>query len=109
MSETTPNPNAVKNENVIIENERGNERYAAYIARMRQIQISLIKSAAAAQRYLAYASDVGESLRPVVKPKWVTFSYGVAWTYVLGDCSYQGYKEIKRGESNTVAFRTFTS
>lgn len=109
MSETTPTPNNTKKDNKISDSDRGNERYAAYVARIRQIQISLIKSAAAAQRYLAYASDVGESLRPVVKPKWVTLSYGIAWTYVIGDCSYQGYKEIKSGESNVVAFRTFTS
>ena len=79
------------------------------MARMRQIQIAIINSAAAASRYLAYSSDLGESLRPVVKPIWVTFTYGVAWTYVIGDCSYQAYKEKKRGENDTVAFRTFIS
>ena len=72
---------------------RGYERYAAYFARARQFKIAIYKSALAAKRYLAYSSDIGESMRPVVMPKWVTISYGVAWTYILGDCFYKGYSD----------------
>jgi len=66
MIVATPNVNKNKKENMIVEKDRGNERYAAYLARIRQIKIAFIKSASAASRYLAYASDVGESLRPVI-------------------------------------------
>jgi mitochondrial fission process protein 1 len=51
------------------------------------------------KRYLAYSSDIGESVRPVVNPKIVTLSYGVAWAYILGDCGYISYLERLRGES----------
>eukprot|EP01012_Entosiphon_sulcatum_P023378 TRINITY_DN2837_c0_g1_i1.p1 TRINITY_DN2837_c0_g1~~TRINITY_DN2837_c0_g1_i1.p1 ORF type:complete len:188 (+),score=12.72 TRINITY_DN2837_c0_g1_i1:39-602(+) len=48
-------------------------------------------------RYFAYTSDVGESFRPIVHPRIVTASYALSWTYVLGDVSYEGYKEVNRG------------
>jgi len=37
-------------------------------------------------------SDVGEAFRPVVNPRIVTFAYGISWTYLIGDVSYEGYK-----------------
>ncbi|KAK9365385.1 mitochondrial 18 KDa protein-domain-containing protein [Lipomyces kononenkoae] len=62
-------------------------RYAAYANRLRACTIVL-----AAQRYVAYTSDIGESFRPVVTPAVVTAAYGISWAYVLGDVAYEGYK-----------------
>jgi fission process protein 1 len=62
-----------------------NVRYAAYAARFRTILLS-------AHRYVAYTSDIGESFRPVAHPWLVRGAYGVSWTYILGDVSYEGYK-----------------
>ncbi|KAK9324002.1 mitochondrial 18 KDa protein-domain-containing protein [Lipomyces orientalis] len=61
-----------------------NLRYAAYANRLRIVL--------AAQRYVAYTSDIGESFRPVVRPAVVTAAYGISWCYVLGDVAYEGYK-----------------
>jgi len=36
-------------------------------------------------RALAYASEVGESLRPLVKPSVVRYLYGFSWLYVATD------------------------
>ncbi|KAK9236952.1 mitochondrial 18 KDa protein-domain-containing protein [Lipomyces kononenkoae] len=59
-------------------------RYAAYANRLRIVL--------AAQRYVAYTSDIGESFRPVVRPAVVTAAYGISWSYVIGDVAYEGYK-----------------
>lgn len=62
-----------------------NLRYAAYANRLRTIMMS-------AHRYVAYTSDIGESFRPVAHPWLVRGAYGISWTYILGDVSYEGYK-----------------
>jgi mitochondrial fission process protein 1 len=62
-----------------------NWRYAAYANRLRTIMLS-------AHRYVAYTSDIGESFRPVAHPWLVRSAYGISWTYILGDVSYEGYK-----------------
>lgn len=62
-----------------------NVRYAAYMTRIRTIMLS-------AHRYVAYTSDIGESFRPVAHPWLVRSAYGISWTYILGDVSYEGYK-----------------
>ncbi|KAJ1331790.1 MTP18-like protein [Microdochium nivale] len=62
-----------------------NVRYAAYSNRLRTIMSS-------AHRYVAYTSDIGESFRPVAHPWLVRGAYGISWTYILGDVSYEGYK-----------------
>lgn len=62
-----------------------NVRYAAYTNRLRTIMLS-------AHRYVAYTSDIGESFRPVAHPWLVRGAYGISWTYILGDVSYEGYK-----------------
>lgn len=46
-------------------------RYLPYLARAKRLLLS-------SQRYIAYSSDVGESLRPVLKPWQVNLSYGIA-------------------------------
>lgn len=33
-----------------------------------------------------YANEVGEALRPVIPKKVVHLSYGIAISYVIGDC-----------------------
>ncbi|KAE9371477.1 hypothetical protein N431DRAFT_341852 [Stipitochalara longipes BDJ] len=60
-------------------------RYAAYATRIRTALL-------AAQRYVAYTSDIGESFRPVAHPNLVRTAYGISWAYILGDVSHEGYK-----------------
>ncbi|KAI0177557.1 mitochondrial 18 KDa protein-domain-containing protein [Pestalotiopsis sp. NC0098] len=67
------------------ESTESNWRYAAYANRLRTIMLS-------AHRYVAYTSDIGESFRPVAHPWLVRSAYGISWTYILGDVSYEGYK-----------------
>jgi fission process protein 1 len=60
-------------------------RYAAYATRIRTALL-------AAQRYVAYTSDIGESFRPVAHPNLVRTAYGISWAYIIGDVSHEGYK-----------------
>jgi fission process protein 1 len=48
-------------------------------------------------RYLAFASDFGEALRPVVAARIVNGSYAVAIGYCLADVAWEGYKHQRRG------------
>ena len=108
-------------EEIMIEHrERGNERYAAFGLRIKQVfavkakVLSAKASAAAAKskaaaaanaRYTAYSSDVGEAFRPMV-PEWaVKATYGLAITYILGDVGLTTYQESCRPNGNPV--RTF--
>ena len=97
--------------------EDGAERYAAYGLRIRQLFMVKAKTlatkatvagakakaaAAANMRYTAYASDVGEGLRPVV-PEWaVRASYGLAVAYVAGEVGLHTYHESQKPEGNPV-------
>ncbi|KLO15755.1 hypothetical protein SCHPADRAFT_902127 [Schizopora paradoxa] len=65
-------------------------RYMAYGARIRT-------ALRAAQRYIAYTSDVGEAFRPVVKPWVVTAAYGVSWLYLAGDVGFETWKAQRKG------------
>lgn len=47
-------------------------------------------------RYLAFTSDFGEALRPVVSPKAVNASYAVAGGYCVVDVAWEAYKLKKR-------------
>ena len=96
------------------EPEHGGERYLAYSASLARLKVVLLKTklaiakttlakgaalktaaagkaaavktaAAEGARYVAYSSDVGESMRPVLKPWMVTATYGVAVGYVCYD------------------------
>jgi fission process protein 1 len=62
-----------------------NARYAAYSA-----------SFARAFRYLAFTSDFGEALRPVVSKAIVNSSYAVAIGYCFADVGWEAYKLKKR-------------
>lgn len=52
----------------------------------------------AAQRYVAYTSDIGESFRPVAHPNIVRTAYGISWAYIGGDVAYEGYKAYVRNQ-----------
>jgi fission process protein 1 len=103
-------------EAVMIEaNERGNERYAAFGLRVKQlftVKAKLLSTKAAAisvkaksaalanARYTAYSSDVGEAFRPVV-PEWaVRGTYGLAIAYICGDVGLTTYNESLKPEGN---------
>ena len=97
------------------DSERGNERYAAFGLRMKQLfaikgKIALGKAqagaakakaiAAANARYTAYSSDVGEAFRPMV-PEWaVKATYGLAVSYIAGDIAYTTYKESQKKDGD---------
>jgi fission process protein 1 len=56
-------------------------RYAAYTLGLSRIF-----------RYLAFTSDFGEALRPVVHKRIVTATYGVAFAYCFADVAWEAYK-----------------
>ena len=60
------------------EPEDGLLRYTAYLARVKPLLL-------ASQRYLAYSSDLGEAVRPVVPPTVVRSLYGLSWSYIAYD------------------------
>ncbi|CAJ1353625.1 unnamed protein product, partial [Effrenium voratum] len=68
--------------------EEAQSRYMPYLARLKQLMLS-------SSRYVAYSSDVGESLRPVLKPWQVNLSYGVAGAYVIGQTAVAGYRRLE--------------
>ncbi|CAI5755538.1 unnamed protein product [Candida verbasci] len=99
------------------EKDEGSIRYLGYFNRIK----NLVK---ASNRALAYASEVGESFRPIAHPKLVTFMYGVSWAYIIGDVSYAAWVTNMQSQgkyipglkpwdpepkSNEVAAKTFLS
>ena len=54
---------------------------------------------ARAFRYLAFTSDVGEAMRPVLRKTIVTATYGVAAAYCVADVGYETYKVSKTGKN----------
>lgn len=56
-------------------------RYAAYSLGLSRIF-----------RYLAFTSDFGEALRPVVHKRIVTATYGVAFAYCFADVGWEAFK-----------------
>ena len=74
-------------------------RYGGYLFLFKRFTVLAAKKV----RFLAFTSDVGEAVRPVV-PNWVVnATYGVAIAYCVGDVAYVGYKESKKGEAGHVA------
>ncbi|CAJ1444034.1 unnamed protein product [Effrenium voratum] len=67
-------------------------RYLPYLARAKRVLI-------ASQRYIAYSSDVGESLRPVLKNWQVNLTYGIAGAYIVVDTGLAGYRKYKQNSS----------
>eukprot|EP00438_Fugacium_kawagutii_P016502 Skav228925 [mRNA] locus=scaffold3800:119059:122378:+ [translate_table: standard] len=85
--------------------------YIPYLARAKRLWLST-------HRYIAYSSDVGESLRPVIKPWKVNLSYGIAGAYVLADTGLAGYRkqqqncpreEVAAACAHTLVFQTVAS
>ena len=72
--------------------EHGPFRAAAYLTRLRTLVGAISREAAGASRYLAFTSDFGEAVRPVVPPAVVNASYGIAGAYIVGDVAYNGYR-----------------
>lgn len=98
--------------------KEGSLRYAPYIARVKLLLIKAKLAVAKGSRYVAYSSDVGESLRPVMSPMLVNVTYGIAGVYILGDTAYSGYRKHQAGHSSevvaatclhTAVFQTFAS
>lgn len=76
-------------------------RYLGYTGRLGRIAAA-VKNV----RLIAYTSDVGESLRPVV-PRWVVNSaYGVSFAYVGCDVYFHTEAEMTKGSSREVVART---
>jgi mitochondrial fission process protein 1 len=44
------------------------------------------------QRYVAYASDVHEPLRPLAHPYLIPAAYAISWGYVVGDAVHEAHK-----------------
>jgi len=97
------------NSSVVKQDERGKERWLAYLFRFKR-----------AARYIAFSSDVGEALRPVVRVWIVNSTYAIAFAYCLADTIYNGNKEYKRSTppnmshvynraSRTIVFHSFGS
>ena len=61
-----------------------------------------------AARYVAYSSDVGESMRPVLRPWMVNATYGVAIGYVLYDAGSDVKRKMDAGHSTEVLLATGT-
>mmetsp|Transcript_12401 Transcript_12401/g.34823 ORF Transcript_12401/g.34823 Transcript_12401/m.34823 type:complete len:187 (-) Transcript_12401:227-787(-) len=94
------------------EHHLGYARYAAYLARIKAV---VAVKAAGAARYLAFTSDVGEAVRPVVPSSVVNASYGIAGLYMVGDVAYQGYRanqdggDVPRTVAQTATFQLLAS
>ena len=65
------------------------------------MQIFLVKG-----RLIAYTSDVGESVRPVVPPAIVRACYGITWAYVGVDVGFRTTEEYREGSETSQIVRT---
>jgi len=72
--------------------DEGPFRYAAYAHRV-------VRAIMPMKRYLAFTSDVGEAVRPVVHPRIVSASYALTASYITGEVAYAGYKEFANQSS----------
>jgi len=79
--------------------EEGPARYAAYLRRI--TQLFLVKG-----RLIAYTSDIGESVRPVVPASVVRLAYGITWAYVGVDVVYNTCEEKAKGSPPMAVLRT---
>ncbi|KAI5308874.1 hypothetical protein KEM55_004648 [Ascosphaera atra] len=64
-------------------------RYLAYFRRLRNLAVT-------SQRYLAYTSDIGESMRPVVPRPLINCAYLITSLYIIGDVANEGIKAYHR-------------
>lgn len=86
--------------------EQGFERYVAY-ARSALIPFgrSMLVSGKQMSRYLAYSSDVGESVRLIVNPNVVRGFYALSWGYVSYDVYYYGQNSYQQGKRDLDLYR----
>ena len=97
--------------------ERGNERYAAFGLRVKQLfaikgKLAMTKAkagmakakamGAANMRYTAYSSDVGEAFRPVISDWAVKATYGLAISYIAGEVGYTTWREYKKPDGDAL-------
>jgi len=69
------------------------------VNRRRITQLFLVKG-----RLIAYTSDIGESVRPVVPASVVRLAYGITWAYVGVDVVYNTCEEkAKKGLARAAA------
>ena len=68
-------------ENSVLDLQDSQLRYTAYTVSLGRIF-----------RYLAFTSDFGEALRPVVHARIVTGTYAIAFAYCIADVGYEAYK-----------------
>jgi len=59
-------------------------------------------------RSLAYASELGESIRPIVSPLIVKLLYGVSWGYVFLDTGLKIYSIQDQGTGKMILYGTDT-
>jgi len=97
--DATLSPSATTVENPLDENDY---RYLGYTGRIGRI----LAFTANKIRFLGYSSDIGESMRPLMDPRWVKLFYGVTWTYVFGDVGWNMYNEAEKGSDNMIIART---
>lgn len=83
----------------ITDPREGAARYIAYARRA--VQAFLVKG-----RVVAYTSDVGESVRPVVPPWVVRACYGLTWLYVGTDVAFNTSEAHRKGKSDEIVART---
>ncbi|KAE8221084.1 hypothetical protein CF319_g5499 [Tilletia indica] len=79
--------------------EEGPARGLAYAARLRTLLV-------AGSRYVAYTSDIGEAIRPIVTPAVVRAAYAVSWLYLGGDVGYAGWRTWQTSEAGPAAANT---
>lgn len=72
------------------DSDEWNIRYAAYTA-------AGARGLAKSFRYLAFTSDFGEALRPVISARIVTGAYAIAFGYCFVDVAWEAYKLDRRG------------
>ena len=92
-----------------------NSRHAKQQPTSKRAPVSLIEMVApslppltrwlATYRLVAFTSEVGESLRPVVSRWAVGLAYGVSWLYVIIDVITRTLVELKRGNRVCRALR----
>ena len=71
---------------------------------MRRLSIVMAKT-----RSMAYASELGESTRPIVSPFFVKFLYGVSWAYVFIDTGVKTYSVKDQGREKMAYYALDTS
>uniref|UniRef100_A0A6S7ZI55 Mitochondrial fission process protein 1 n=1 Tax=Aureoumbra lagunensis TaxID=44058 RepID=A0A6S7ZI55_9STRA len=84
-------------------------RYLGYTASLTRLKTLLLRAKSIASnsiRYVAYSSDIGESMRPLLRPWAVNATYGIAIGYVLLDAGFETRRKHLLGVDNDVLVAT---